>query len=209
MLSPESLLAFFAASLLLGIAPGPDIIFVLTQSAVYGARAGLATTLGLITGLCVHTAAVALGVAAVFQTSPLAFTALKCAGAAYLLRLAWLSFRAGASLAHLPKGEAPPFPGYAALYRRGIVMNVTNPKVSLFFLAFLPQFCEPALGDPARQVLLLGLVFMLATLLVFSTTALLGGRLAPLFNRSRRGQMLTHRGAGLVFVLLALALLFG
>lgn len=209
MLSLESLLTFFGASLLLGIAPGPDIIFVLTQSAVYGVRAGLATTFGLITGLCFHTAAVALGVAAIFQTSPLAFTMLKCAGAAYLLWLAWLSFKAGASLAHLPQGDAPAFPGCPALYRRGIVMNVTNPKVSLFFLAFLPQFCAPELGDPAWQVLVLGLVFMLATMLVFSVTALLGGRLAPLFNRSSRSQMLTHRAAGLVFAGLAVALLLG
>ena len=131
MLSPEVLLTFFAASLLLGIAPGPDNIFVLTQSAVSGVRAGLVTTLGLVTGLCVHTTAVALGVAAIFQTSPLAFTILKCAGAAYLLYLAWMSFRAGALLAHTPGGGAA-FPGYAALYRRGIVMNVTNPKVTLF-----------------------------------------------------------------------------
>ena len=159
MLSPEVLLTFFAASLLLGIAPGPDNIFVLTQSAVYGVRAGLVTTLGLVTGLCVHTTAVALGVAAIFQTSPLAFTILKCAGAAYLLYLAWMSFRAGALLAHTPGGGAA-FPGYAALYRRGIVMNVTNPKVTLFFLAFLPQFCNPALGGVVVQVLTLGTLFM-------------------------------------------------
>ena len=209
MPAPESLLAFFAASLLLGIAPGPDIIFVLTQSAVHGARAGLATTLGLITGLCVHTAAVALGVAAVFQSSPLAFNLLKYAGAAYLLWLAWLSFRAGASLARMPDRDASPFPGLWTLYRRGIVMNVTNPKVSLFFLAFLPQFCSPARGSLAAQVMVLGLVFMLATLLVFSGTALLGGKLAPVFNRSRRGQVLTHRAAGLVFAGLAVTLLFG
>ena len=150
MLSPEVLLTFFAASLLLGIAPGPDNIFVLTQSAVYGVRAGLATTLGLVTGLCVHTTAVALGVAALFQTSPLAFAILKYVGAAYLLYLAWLSFRAGALLTHAPDGGRTAFPGYGVLYRRGIVMNVTNPKVTLFFLAFLPQFCNPALGGVAE-----------------------------------------------------------
>lgn len=205
MLSPDVLLAFFAASLLLGIAPGPDNIFVLTQSAVYGAGAGMVTTLGLVTGLCVHTAAVALGVAALFQSSPLAFTALKIAGAAYLLWLAWLSFRAGAALARTP--DAAAFPGYAALYRRGIVMNVTNPKVSLFFLAFLPQFCDPARGSVAVQVLCLGALFMLAAIVVFFAVAALGGRLARWFNRSARGQMLIHRAAGLVFAGLAAALL--
>lgn len=206
MLSPDVLLAFFAASLLLGIAPGPDNIFVLTQSAVYGAGAGMVTTLGLVTGLCVHTAAVALGVAALFQSSPLAFTALKIAGAAYLLWLARLSFRAGAALARTP--DAAAFPGYAALYRRGIVMNVTNPKVSLFFLAFLPQFCDPAKGSVAVQVLCLGALFMLAAIVVFFAVAALGGRLARWFNRSARGQMLIHRAAGLVFAGLAAALLF-
>ena len=204
MLSPEVLLTFFAASLLLGIAPGPDNIFVLTQSAVYGVRAGLATTLGLVTGLCVHTTAVALGVAAIFQTSPLAFTILKCVGAAYLLYLAWLSFRAGALLAQTPDGGAA-FPGYAALYRRGIVMNVTNPKVTLFFLAFLPQFCNPALGGVVAQVLTLGALFMLATVLVFFSVAVLGGRLALWFNRSQRGQILVP---GLVFAGLTVVLLF-
>lgn len=207
MLTPETALAFFAAALLLSVAPGPDNIFVLTQSAVYGTGAGVATTFGLVTGLCVHTTAVAVGVAALFQSSPLAFTLLKAAGALYLLRLAWLSFRAGAALA-LPPDEKPPFPGYAALYRRGIVMNVTNPKVSLFFLAFLPQFCDPARGSAALQVLQLGGLFMLATVVVFCAVAALGGRLALWFNRSPRGQMCIHRAAGTVFAGLALLLLF-
>ena len=160
MLTPDAMMAFFVAALLLGIAPGPDNIFVLTQSALFGAGAGVVTTLGLVTGLCVHTTAVALGVAAIFQTSALAFTLLKTAGAGYLLWLAWLSFRSGASTAQIAQGDASDggpagaaFPGYMTLYRRGIVMNVTNPKVSLFFLAFLPQFCDPTRGSVAVQVL--------------------------------------------------------
>ncbi len=217
MPTPDVMLAFFAASLLLGIAPGPDNIFVLTQSALYGAGAGVATTLGLVTGLCVHTTAVALGVAVIFQTSPLAFTLLKITGAAYLLWLARLSFRAGAARADAAEqaaGEAgtprrrADFPRYAALYRRGIVMNVTNPKVSIFFLAFLPQFCNPARGSAALQVACLGALFMLATIVVFCTVAALGGRLAVWFNRSPAGQILIQRIAGCVFVALAVALLF-
>ena len=89
MLTPDAMMAFFAAALLLSIAPGPDNIFVLTQSALFGVGAGIITTLGLVTGLCVHTTAVALGVAAIFQTSARAFTLLKVAGAGYLL---WLAF---------------------------------------------------------------------------------------------------------------------
>ena len=211
MLTPDAMMAFFVAALLLGIAPGPDNIFVLTQSALFGAGAGMVTTLGLVTGLCVHTTAVALGVAAVFQTSALAFTLLKTAGAGYLLWLAWLSFRAGASTEKIAQGDGGPagaaFPGYMALYRRGIVMNVTNPKVSLFFLAFLPQFCDPARGSVAVQVLILGALFMLATIVVFWTVAALGGRLAVWFNQSQRGQIIMQRVAGSIFVAMAAALL--
>ena len=214
MLTPDAMMAFFVAALLLGIAPGPDNIFVLTQSALFGAGAGMVTTLGLVTGLCVHTTAVALGVAAIFQTSALAFTLLKTAGAGYLLWLAWLSFRAGASTTKITQGEATEtgaagtgFPGYMTLYRRGIVMNVTNPKVSLFFLAFLPQFCDPARGSVAVQVLMLGALFMLATIVVFWTVAALGGRLAVWFNRSQRGQIIMQRVAGCIFVAMAAALL--
>lgn len=214
MLSPEMAAAFFAAALVLSLAPGPDNIFVLTQSALYGAGAGMATTLGLATGLCVHTTAVALGVAVIFRSSPTAFWLLKILGACYLLYLAWLSFRSGAALARVPEGPggaaahgAARFPGYGALYRRGILMNVTNPKVCLFFLAFLPQFCEPERGSVPFQVVQLGALFILATILVFFSVAVLGGRLARRFNASRRGQIFINRAAGLVFLGLAAALL--
>ena len=138
-ITPDTLATFSVVALLLCIAPGPDNLFVLAQSALYGRAAGLRITLGLCTGLIVHTAAVTLGVAAFIKATPLAFDALRLAGAAYLLYLAWQALRAA-------PGE--PVPGTAArprgwqLYRRGIIMNVTNPKVSLFFLALLPQFVD-------------------------------------------------------------------
>ena len=205
MLPLDTVLTFFVTALMLALAPGPDIIFVLTQSALYGMRAGVATTLGLISGLCFHTTIVAVGVAGIFMTSPLAFTLLTVVGAAYLLYLAWLSFRAGASMAHLQESR---FLGYWGLYRRGVIMNITNPKVTLFFLAFLPQFCAPERGSVALQVMELGLLFMLAAFLVFTAVSALGGRLAHGFNSSPRGQMLMHRVAGLVFVALAVMLIF-
>ncbi|GHU92587.1 threonine transporter RhtB [Deltaproteobacteria bacterium] len=205
MLSPDVLFAFFAASLLLGVAPGPDNIFVLTQSAVHGAGAGGATTLlGLVTGLCVHTIAVALGVAVLLQSSPVAFAVLKAAGAAYLLYLARLSFRAGS----LPAGGgSAPFPGYGALYRRGIVIEHNQPEGYPFFLAFLPQFCDPARSSVALQVLCLGSLFIAATILMFFAVAALGGRLAVRFNRCPRCQVFVHRLAGMVFAGLAVFLL--
>lgn len=201
----ETLGAFFVASVVMGLAPGPDILFVLTQSALYGARAGFATTCGLITGLFVHITAVSLGVAALFQSSETAFNVLKFAGAAYLLYLAWLSFRSGTSKASLQKAQ---FPGYGTLYRRGVIMNITNPKVTLFCLAVLPQFVEPERGHPALQILSLGGLYELACLIVFTAIAALGGRMATWFNRSDRAQMLMNRIAGCIFLGLALMLAF-
>lgn len=216
MFTAEVLLAFVTTSFLLSLAPGPDNIFVLTQSALYGARAGIVTTCGLMTGISFHALAVILGIAALIHTSVLAFTLLKCLGAGYLLYLAWLSVRAGAALAVTAgTGEngsvgscAADFPGYFALYRRGIVMSATNPKLILFFLAFLPQFCNPQKGNLAWQVVILVALFILVAIFVFFAVALLGGRLAIWFNRSPRGQIAIHRIAALVFAGLAVALLF-
>ena len=205
MIPFEVALAFFGTAIVLSLAPGPDNLFVLSQSALYGARAGVCTTLGLASGLVVHTTAVALGVAVLFQTSAVALTLLKMAGAAYLLYLAWLSFRTGAVLSTTGKAE---FLGYGALYRRGILMNVTNPKVTLFFLAFLPQFCVPARGSVAVQVGTLGGIFMLATLIVFSSIAVAGGVITARFNRSQKAQILLHRCAGVIFTGMAFLLLF-
>lgn len=197
--------AFFATAVILAIAPGPDNIFVLTQSMLYNAKAGMAATLGFACGLTGHTAAVALGVAAFFQNSPTAFTVLKMVGAAYLLYLAWLTFRSGSMRAD---AEQRPFPGYLALFRRGVIMNITNPKVTLFCLAFWPQFAVPSLGHLPWQIVQLGALFMLATLLVFGVVALLGGQLAQWLNRSPQYQILMNRVAALVFVGMAAALLF-
>lgn len=203
MISSETFITFFAASVLLGMAPGPDNIFVLTQSALRGRFAGIFVTLGLCTGLIVHTAAVALGVAAIFQASALAFTALKLIGAAYLLYLAWQAFRASAS--GIRMGEQSQLDSWQ-LYRRGIIMNITNPKVSIFFLAFLPQFADPARGALTPQIALLGGLFIIATLLVFSSIAILAGSLGKWLTRSAKAEQIMNRIAGTVFAALALKL---
>ena len=201
ILSADTIIAFFTASTLLAVAPGPDNLFVLAQSARYGPLAGIFVVLGLCTGLLVHTSAVAFGVAALVQASPVAFAILKYLGAAYLLYLAWLAFRSKESQASAAQGQKP---DYARLYRQGILMNVTNPKVSLFFLALLPQFAKPQLGSVTVQLLLLGGLFIVATIIVFGAIALLAGTLNRWFLRSERGQLLLNRLAGVVFVGLAL-----
>jgi threonine/homoserine/homoserine lactone efflux protein len=199
----EILLPFFASSVLLAIAPGPDNIFVLTQSALRGKSAGLAVMLGLCTGLTVHSTAVALGVAVIFQTSAFAFSALTFMGAGYLLILAWQAFRTSATTF---QAERSPEASLWKLYRRGIIMNITNPKVSIFFLAFLPQFADPSRGLISLQLLLLGSVFIIATILVFGSIALLAGTLGQWLNRSARIQNIMNRITGTVFVCLALKL---
>ena len=203
MIPIETLAAFFTASVLLGLAPGPDNIFVLTQSALRGRTAGLLVTLGLCSGLVVHTSAVAFGVAVIFQASALAFSALKLFGAGYLLYLAWHAFRASSEKITAEKHHGM---SYARLYRRGIVMNVTNPKVSIFFLAFLPQFADPDRGSLTLQMLLLGAVFIVSTILVFGSISLLAGSIGQWLNRSPRTQVVMNRVAGVVFVGLALKL---
>jgi len=203
MIPLETLLTFFLASVLLALAPGPDNIFVLTQSSLYGKRSGLSVMLGLCTGLVVHSFAVALGVAVIFEQSALAFSALKLAGAGYLLYLAWQAFRASATKI---QGKGNGEIRLLKLYGRGIIMNITNPKVSIFFLAFLPQFADPSRGPVWMQILILGGLFILSTILVFGGIALLAGTIGHWVNRSDRAQKIMNRVVGIVFVGLALKL---
>ncbi|MDT8424282.1 MAG: LysE family translocator, partial [Desulfuromonadales bacterium] len=203
MIPLDTLLAFFCAALILCLAPGPDNLFVLTQSALSGRAAGVSVTLGLCTGLIGHTIAVTCGVAALIQTSATAFTVLKLCGAIYLLYLAWQAWRAPSTeLKSVGNGDRT----FSHLYRRGILMNITNPKVSIFFLAFLPQFTDPARGSVAFQLALLGVIFIVATILVFGSVALLAGSLRRWLKRSSGAQTVMNRIAGTVFGGLAVKL---
>jgi len=197
------ILVFFTASVILALSPGPDNLFVLAQSAQKGRMAGIFVTLGLATGLIGHTIAVAFGLAAVVRSSILAFSILKFIGAAYLLYLAWQALMAGVStgskkeVAVLSKGN---------LYRRGIIMNLTNPKVSIFFMAFLPQFVDPQHGSVMLQFFQLGGIFIVATILVFSFISILAGGLGEKFSNSVSAQKIVNRLAAAVFVGLAVKL---
>lgn len=204
LIPTDVLLPFIPASLALAVAPGPDNLFVLSQSALFGSRSGLLVTLGLCTGLLLHIAAATLGVAAIFQTSPLAFNLLKAVGAVYLVFLAIQAFTAGAAGLEVGSHSGS---GARALYLRGIIMNVTNPKVALFFLAFLPQFTDGARGSVALQILLLGSFFVVSTLLVFGAVACFAGFLGDRLQRSGALQKTLNRVAGAIFIGLAVRLL--
>ena len=200
----ETVVTFFTASVILALVPGPDNIFVLTQSALHGRVSGLWVTLGLCTGLVVHTTAVALGVAVIFQVSAMAFFLLKIVGACYLLYLAWQAFRVSAT--QTISGENSGM-NRGRLYRRGIIMNVTNPKVSIFFLAFLPQFVDPVRGPLTLQIVTLGFIFIIATVLIFGSVALLAGTIGEWLNTSPKAQLVLNKVAGFVFLGLALKLM--
>ena len=200
LLSPDVVSLFILSSCALALAPGPDNIFVLTQSAMNGRLAGLLVTLGLCAGLLFHTSAVAIGVAAIFATSALAFTVLKVLGAAYLIYLAWGAFRAKPTAPS--DGETPGASGWS-LFLRGVIMNITNPKVAIFFLAFLPQFADPARGSVTPQIVMLGAMFMIVTLVVFGGVAWFSGFVGEKLRKSVRVQSVINKLAGAVFLGLA------
>lgn len=200
MISLETAIAFFGLSVLLGLSPGPDNVFVLLQSAMRGRKAGMLVVLGLCTGLLVHTSAVALGLAAIFAASALAFTVLKLGGAAYLTYLAWGAFRA--PVGNLGTQSAAPVSS-AHMYGRGVLMNITNPKVAIFFLAFLPQFVNAGTGHVGAQIICLGFVFILATLVTFGAIAYFSASFGQVFQRSLRAQRTLNWIAGTVFLGLA------
>jgi threonine/homoserine/homoserine lactone efflux protein len=196
---------------MLALVPGPDNVFVLLHSATHGWRSGLLVVLGLCTGLLFHTAAVALGLAALMASSSFAFTALTLLGAVYLLWLAWQSWNAPVHSSDAKPSLDKPVPdtilSTRQTYSRGVLMNITNPKVAIFFLAFLPQFVVANQGAVGLQILLLGGIFMVATLFTFGAIAFLAGRFGQAFQSSTIAQRSLNRLASLVFCALALRLL--
>ena len=163
------LLSFLGAAILLTVMPGPDILFVIAQSISQNAKAGISTALGLCTGLLVHISAAIIGISAIIYSSATIFTIVKFAGSIYLLYLAVCAFRAPTSAIRL--GEKPAI-AYSKLYKKGIIMNILNPKVSIFFLALLPQFVQGKEHVPA-QMLVLGLIFLVQAFIIFSVVSLL------------------------------------
>ena len=203
MLTLQTALTFFTLALLLGYTPGPDNVFVLIQSATHGRRAGFYVVLGLCTGLMVHTLAIALGLAAVFAASATAFTVLKLAGAAYLAYLAYQVLRAPVGpLAEQEQASMSPL----KMYGRGVLMNLTNPKVVFFFLALLPQFVNANQGAVAWQIAQLGFIFIVATLISFGSITFFAGAVSRVLKRSTRAQQGLNWLAGTVFIGLALRL---
>lgn len=204
-MNATSFSAFLITSALLTIAPGPDNIYLLTKSLADGARSGVALAAGLASGIVFHSALVMVGVAALVRDSPVAFAALRYTGAAYLLWLAVCAFRARGEI---EIGSSAEKVSYAALYLRGVLMNVTNPKVLLFFLAFLPQFVDASSSSFGAEIAFYGAAFSAQAFVIFSALALFAGKVRRIVAKGKNTGRILGIAQGVVLTLIALALVF-
>lgn len=188
---------FLATSIAITFAPGPDNLQVLARGISQGRAAGLVAALGFATGVTFHITLAALGVAAVLRSSPLAFQILKLAGAAYLV---WIGVKALRSQGLAAAGDRPRQP-LSAIFRQSVLGNMMNPKVTLFFVVFLPQFVDAhGAQSVTLQMLELGLVFMAQTVVVFSVFGLCAGTIGGWLKRRPRAGVWLDRLAGLTFI---------
>jgi threonine/homoserine/homoserine lactone efflux protein len=181
----ELILSFLLASVLLTFMPGPDNIFVLTESITKGQKNGIAISIGLCTGVLIHTLAAATGLSIVIQKSAVTFSVIKYLGAAYLFYLAFMATKEKPMEVTLEKKSKEETFHLFPLIRKGFLMNVLNPKVSLFFIAFLPQFISQDGINITVQMIILGLIFMVQALVIFSLISILASRLTGYVNSAK------------------------
>lgn len=182
MIELTQIVIFIGASFLLCLAPGPDNIYVLTQGITKSKKAAIVTTLGLCSGLIIHTSAAALGISVIFQTSELAFNIVKYLGALYLLYIAYQAFKYRNEPLDLSVENSSS--QLKKLFFKGFIMNILNPKVSIFFLAFLPQFVNTEAGNIPMQMIILGIIFMIMTMIVFSSIGITANLLSAKLQKS-------------------------
>lgn len=201
----ETLISFVFATSVLAISPGPDNIFVLTQSIVNGKKYGLATVFGLMAGCIIHTTLVAFGVSAIIKENETVFFVIKLLGAIYLLYLAFKVYQSDAKItlsnAKVDQNSA------LQLFQKGFLMNVLNPKVTIFFLAFFPQFLFSKTLSTVVQFYVLGGLFILVSFLVFGGIALLAGSISNYLKRNTKTGWYLKWGQIIVFIGIAIMIL--
>jgi threonine/homoserine/homoserine lactone efflux protein len=196
---------YLLAALALLLVPGPSVLYVVTRSIEHGRRAGLASVLGIHVGTLVHIAAATVGLSALVLSSAVAFTAVKLAGAVYLVGLGlWTLVSRRAELDVALGGER----NLRRAFAQGVVVNVLNPKTALFFLAFLPQFVDPNAPHPAIQIAFLGMLFALLGMVTDSCWALAAGTAGGMLRRSRRFVRVQRYVSGSVYLGLGVATAF-
>lgn len=201
----ETLISFVLATTTLAISPGPDNIFVLTQSIVNGKKYGLATVVGLMTGCIIHTTLVAFGVSEIINQSPNLFFVIKLFGAGYLLYLAYQVYKSDADITFSTKGVAQQ--STTELFKKGFWMNVLNPKVTIFFLAFFPQFLFSESISKVIQFYVLGGLFILTSFVIFSLIAILAGKISDYIKQHKSVGVYLKWAQIIVFVGIAVLIL--
>jgi threonine/homoserine/homoserine lactone efflux protein len=201
----EILFSFAIATFILAISPGPDNIFVLTQSVVNGKKFGLATVLGLMSGCLLHTSLVAFGVSAIIEENETVFLMIKLFGASYLLFLAFKVYKANTNivLSDAVKKNRTVF----QMYKKGLLMNVLNPKVTTFFIAFFPQFLFSESVSTVVQFYILGAIFIVISFLVFSIIAVLAGTISNYLKTSSNIGIYLKWGQIILFVFISIMIL--
>ena len=192
---------FIAASALLAIAPGPDVIYVLTRGISQGRKAGIAAALGFASGCIFHTVLATVGIAALIRSSELAFDLVRYAGAAYLV---WIGIQALRHRSAFSIEGASDAKALATIYKQSVIGNMLNPKVTLFFLAFLPQFVNAEAGNVGLQMAILGVVFMLVTVVVFGAVAIFAAMIGDWVRRKPAIGERLNVFAGLTFIALGI-----
>jgi threonine/homoserine/homoserine lactone efflux protein len=205
LLTPVQFFGFLGTAIAITVSPGPDNLMVLSIGASRGRIRGMAFGLGCALGCLSHTLLAALGIGALIKASPLAFTTLKVLGGLYLIYMGWqaLRSRGGAHVNALEQSSETPL----KLFGKGLLANAINPKVVMFFLAFLPQFVDSARGDTAWQIAQLGVTFTLQGALLFGTLGYFAGYIGQWLNRHERAGLWLDRVAGTIFVGLGLKLI--
>lgn len=201
------LLSFIGASIILTLMPGPDNLFVLTESLTKGQKNGISISIGLSLGVLIHTLAAATGLSIIIQKSAFIFSIIKYLGAAYLFYLAFMSFKEKKTDVNLESNNDIAETKILPLIKKGFLMNVLNPKVSLFFIAFLPQFISKDGYNVTLQMVILGLLFMVQAFLIFSLIAILSSKLTKYINNPKFW-IITKWSKISVLLILGLVLIF-
>lgn len=205
MLTTDQIALFAVTAIVLAAAPGPDIIYVITRGLTQGRKAGMAAAAGFSLGNIVHTTLCIAGLSAIVMSSAIAFTAIKIAGALYLIYIGIKTFRSAAGTTAQKDNKVL---SARSIFIQSITANILNPKVALFFIALFPQFVHPQNGRPALQMAFLGLIFIACTFVVFSVCALFAGQIGNSLKKSKNGGKYLTRAAGAVLMGLGVALAF-
>ena len=204
MENPSYWLLFLSAAFAINIAPGPDLVYIISKTIAQGRKIGFASSLGVCAGALVHVFAAALGLSAILATSALAFSVVKFAGAGYLIYLGIQALRSkGGAFDDLVKEEdTTPWEAF----KQGALIDILNPKVAIFFMAFLPQFIRPNMGGTSLQIIWLGVIVILMAIVIEFIVVLLAAQATELFRRNRTLSVWLDRVLGTVLIGLAVRL---